>query len=151
MRNIAEVTLSAYHAWQDTHTVSAEDANEILNLVNNPESMSNRDWYLGLPMEVENLILASKFTLDVLTASEQEKDEAHKGMVPLLTCLALFCWELGMNEDARGAASIALDLDPTYNLAKQANLIFDANWPKEALTTMREELHPKIREEIATS
>lgn len=151
MRNIAEVTLSAYNAWQDTGTVSAEDANEILNLVNAPESMTNRDWYLGLPMETEDLIQTAQFTIAVLEASEVEKDEAHKGMVPLLTCLSMFSWELGMNDEAKGALEIALDLDPTYSLAHLAKKMYHAEWKPEALTKMRDELHPQIRKELLNS
>lgn len=151
MRNIAEVTLSAYNAWQDTGTVSAEDANEILNLVNAPESMTNRDWYLGLPMETEDLIQTAQFTIAVLEASEIEKDEAHKGMVPLLTCLSMFSWELGMNDEAKGALEIALDLDPTYSLAHLAKKMYHANWRPESLKKMRDELHPEIRKELLNS
>ena len=151
MRNIAEVTLSAYNAWQDTGTVSAEDANEILNLVNSTESMTNRDWYLGLPMETEDLIQTAQFTIAVLEASEKEKDEAHKGMVPLLTCLSMFSWELGMNDEAKGALEIALDLDPTYSLAQLAQKMYHAEWKPEALTKMRDELHPQIRKELLNS
>lgn len=151
MRNIAEVTLSAYNAWQDTGTVSAEDANEILNLVNAPESMTNRDWYLGLPMETEDLIQTAQFTIAVLEASEIEKDEPHKGMVPLLTCLSMYSWELGMDDEAKGALAIALDLDPEYSLAKLVSQMYDANWPKESLKTMRDELHPSVRQEVLNS
>lgn len=145
MRNIADVTLSAYNAWQDTETVSVEDANEILNLVNNPESMTNRDWYLGLPMETENLENATNFTLAVLEASEIEKDMPHVGQVPLLTCLGMFTWELGLNHVAESLVKLALGLNPEYSLAQLAARIFEANWPGESLKTMRDELHPQVR------
>lgn len=151
MRNIAEVTLSAYNAWQDTGTVSSEEANEILNLVNSPESMTNRDWYLGLPMETEDLLQTTAFTIAVLEASEIEKDVPHVGMVPLLTCLGMFCWELGINHQAEACIKLSLGMNPDYSLAQLAARIFEANWPGDSLKTMRDELHPSVRKEVLSS
>ena len=37
-------------------------------------------------------------------------------------------------------------LDPDYSLAKLLDRVFKAGWPKDALASMRNELHPKVVE-----
>ena len=67
---------------------------------------------------------------------------------PVATLLALVCYESGDSARARRELERALTDDPHYSLAHLLQKTFAAGWPPEAFTTMRHELHPKLRAEL---
>lgn len=67
---------------------------------------------------------------------------------PVSTVLALLRYEDSDREGAGAALERALCDDPHYSLAHLLQKTFAAGWPAEAFTTMRHELHPKLRAEL---
>lgn len=67
---------------------------------------------------------------------------------PVATVLSLLRYEDGDSEGARATLELALCDDPHYSLAHLLQKTFAAGWPPEAFTTMRHELHPKLRAEL---
>lgn len=67
---------------------------------------------------------------------------------PVATLFALLSYEAGDSKGARVALERALSDDPHYSLAHLLQKTFAAGWPPEAFTTMRHELHPKLRAEL---
>lgn len=67
---------------------------------------------------------------------------------PVATLLSLVSYEAGDSKGARMALERALSDDPHYSLAHLLQKTFAAGWPPEAFTTMRHELHPKLRAEL---
>lgn len=67
---------------------------------------------------------------------------------PVATVLALLRYENGDSQGARAMLERALCDDPHYSLAHLLQKTFAAGWPPEAFTTMRHELHPKLRAEL---
>ncbi len=67
---------------------------------------------------------------------------------PVATVLALLRYEDGDGHGARAMVERALCDDPHYSLAHLLQKTFAAGWPPEAFTTMRHELHPKLRAEL---
>jgi hypothetical protein len=76
-------------------------------------------------------------------------DVAPQGYrAPVATVLSLLRYEDGDSEGARATLELALCDDPHYSLAHLLQKTFAAGWPPEAFTTMRHELHPKLRAEL---
>ncbi len=76
-------------------------------------------------------------------------DRAPEGYrAPVATLLSLVHYEAGDSVAARAALERALCDDPHYSLAHLLQKTFAAGWPPEAFTTMRHELHPKLRAEL---
>lgn len=67
---------------------------------------------------------------------------------PVATLLALLRYESGDRAGAAAALERCLCDDPHYSLAHLLQKTFAAGWPPEAFTTMRHELHPKLRAEL---
>ena len=67
---------------------------------------------------------------------------------PVATLLALVHYEGRDSQAARSALERSLCDDPHYSLAHLLQKTFAAGWPPEAFTTMRHELHPKLRAEL---
>ena len=67
---------------------------------------------------------------------------------PVATLLALLSYEAGDARGAKAALERSLCDDPHYSLAHLLQKTFAAGWPPEAFTTMRHELHPKLRAEL---
>ena len=67
---------------------------------------------------------------------------------PVATLLALLRYESGDRAGASAALELSLCDDPHYSLAQLLQKTFAAGWPPEAFTTMRHELHPKLRAEL---
>ena len=67
---------------------------------------------------------------------------------PVATLLALLRYESGDAVSAKAALEQALSDNPHYSLAHLLQKTFSAGWPPEAFTTMRHELHPKLRAEL---
>jgi hypothetical protein len=67
---------------------------------------------------------------------------------PVATLLSLLNYESGEERGAHAALERALCDDPHYSLAHLLQKTFAAGWPPEAFTTMRHELHPKLRAEL---
>lgn len=67
---------------------------------------------------------------------------------PVATLLSLVKYESGDITGAGSALERALCDDPHYSLAHLLQKTFAAGWPPEAFTTMRHELHPKLRAEL---
>lgn len=67
---------------------------------------------------------------------------------PVATLLALLRYESGDRAGAAAALERCLCDDPHYSLAHLLQKTFSAGWPPEAFTTMRHELHPKLRAEL---
>ena len=72
----------------------------------------------------------------------------EKYRAPVSTLLALLKYEEGDREGALDSLERALCDDPHYSLAHLLQKTFAAGWPPEAFTTMRHELHPKLRAEL---
>jgi hypothetical protein len=76
-------------------------------------------------------------------------DSAPVGFkAPVATLLALLRYESGDRAGASAALERSLSDDPHYSLAHLLQKTFAAGWPPEAFTTMRHELHPKLRAEL---
>lgn len=100
-----------------------------------------RDFAIGSHGD-ENLLLHLSLWQELL-------DVAPQGYrAPVATVLSLLRYEDGDSEGARATLELALCDDPHYSLAHLLQKTFAAGWPPEAFTTMRHELHPKLRAEL---
>lgn len=100
-----------------------------------------RDFAIGSHGD-ENLALHIKLWQALLTLAP----EGYRA--PVATLLALLRYEAGERDGAMDALERALCDNPHYSLAHLLQKTFAAGWPPEAFTTMRHELHPKLRAEL---
>ena len=72
----------------------------------------------------------------------------EKSVPAVSSIFAILSYERGDGALAHRALDRALANDSQYSLALLLRRTFSAGWPPEAFCKMREELHPKISEEI---
>lgn len=118
-------------------TTKSEDLKKVLFAVNNDVQV--RDFLLGLRQyykvdDVANLIK------EVL--NEAELSQA----VPLLTVMAAYAYEDSEKEIANAFLSMAKLIDPDYSMITLLQRVFNAEWPSESFTTLRENLSTKVME-----
>jgi hypothetical protein len=69
-------------------------------------------------------------------------------VAPVATIFAAISYERGFGAIAQRGLDRAFDDESMYSLAALLRRIFAAGWPPTALTQMRAELHPKVRQGI---
>ncbi len=118
-------------------TPDKENIKKVIFAINN--DLQVRDFLMGLRQyykveDVANLIK------EILNESEL------KQAVPLLTVVAAYAYEDSEKEIANAFLSVAKLMDPTYSMVPLLQRVFDAEWPAESFTSMRENLSAKVME-----
>ena len=101
-----------------------------------------RDYFLGLPADF-GMDVSVDFVNYLSRLTNAENCYAYD------TISAMYHLERGNKPLATTLLEGAEIIKPGYNLMKLAKRILSAEWPGSALTTMREELHPKVVAGIA--
>ena len=101
-----------------------------------------RDYFLGLPADFPMQVCVD-FVNYLSRLTNAENCYAYD------TISAMYHIERGNKPLATTLLEGAEIINPNYNLIKLAKRVIAAEWPGSALTTMREELHPKVVAGIA--
>ena len=96
-----------------------------------------RDYFLGLPAQFDMQVCVD-FVNYLSRLTNAENCYAYD------TISAMYHIEKGNNELASTLLDGAEIANPNYNLIKLAKRVIEAEWPGEALATMRGELHSKV-------
>lgn len=100
-----------------------------------------RDYLMGLA----GIELAPEEAVSLLRVIMALGDNAN-----LHAVCALFEYEAGNTGDALAHVAQALDLDGENGLAPLAGRVIKAGWDRSAFAEMRNQLHPKVVEHLAT-
>lgn len=120
--------------------LSKDTLDKIIFAVNN--ELQVRDYLMGLP---------NTFPMDTCKAFlayiSESVDGADRYSVD--TVLSAYFYETEDMFDSLTYLSSALDIKSGYPLANLLQRVMSAGWPSESFVQMRNELHPKVLEEIA--
>ena len=148
-----EITVRAgYHAIQasfstylDGHTITKDEALQIAFLVNNEIQL--RDYVMGMSNDYHNDTAKVVAWLEMLIEAIGDAKDAYA----FLTVLSMYYYEAGET----GRAIIALELvdgvKPNYSLAGLIRRVINAGWAQGQVSSMRNQLHGKVRALIINS
>lgn len=141
-----------------THAVAIESLNRCVNSFADSQPIAETDlvnMYLGINHGIQVRDYALGYMPAVLGASEAVRfiltlNSVQEKTPATLCLLSAFAHEAGEVEVSINAVALAGTMDSEYSLAKLLSRVISAGWPSSAFASMREELHPKVVEHLAT-
>ena len=142
MDSVKKLALSIYDSvdkFADGIEPTAEDVAHITFGIN--QSLSLRDFVMGLPTD-RDFDYVGNWVAYICCSTPKEY------AAPIISIFSALLYETDNIPEAKHHLELAQSYDPSYSLAQLLNRVFESNWPTEAFTKMRMELHPKVKEAI---
>jgi hypothetical protein len=130
------------NSFQDSQEFSPELVADMAEVVS--ADIQVRDYLLGLPLtlSVQDSIRFAETVIPLV-------EEKHRA--PWYAVLSAYHYENGDTASGFLALTECQKLAPDYSLAKLLDRVFRAGWPAPAFASMRNELHPKVVENLQES
>lgn len=139
VKDLIDVSIGEFIAHDQDYCLDEQDFQSIVLGVNS--DLSLRDYVLGLPIEHDIELVRAWISFYITELSEDEDSR-----VPFHTIYSALSYE--MKEMPIALAYLSLGLQKDYPLANLLHRVYSAGWPSESLSQMRNELHPKVIEDL---
>jgi tetratricopeptide (TPR) repeat protein len=105
------------------------------------EHIQVRDFLLGIPKE-RDVNHVGNWLSHIGNRTPRLYD------VPMATILSSLYFSEGDSEQANHYLGLALEINPDYSLAVLLNRVYQSGWAPEGFSSMRNQLHDKVKAEI---
>jgi hypothetical protein len=105
------------------------------------EHIQVRDFLLGIPKE-RDIDSVGTWAAYVGNRTPRLYD------VPMATIMSSLYFSEGDSDKANHYLGLALEVNPEYSLAKLLRRVYESDWAPEGFSSMRNELHDKVKAEI---
>lgn len=142
MDNVKKLALSIYDSvdkFVDGAEPTAEDVAQITYGIN--QNLSLRDFVMGLPSD-RDMDYVGNWVAYICCSTPKEY------AAPIISIFSALLYETESIGAAYEHLELAQSYDPNYSLTQLLKRVYESNWPTSAMTKMREQLHPKVKETI---
>ena len=105
------------------------------------EHIQVRDFLLGIPKE-RDINDVGSWAAYVGNRTPRLYD------VPMATIMSSLYFSEGDSDKANHYLNLALEINPDYSLAVLLNRVYESGWAPEGFSSMRNQLHDKVKETI---